>query len=344
MIQFVKIALKDIRRYIKITLLYAPVRPEQIQIDITDRCNYRCPTCSKWLQTSSEHELTTDEWKTFLTRAAKLPFSRRVVFAGGEPLLRSDIVELVYHASKLKLNSVIVSNGSLLNEIKLRQLQDAGLNYLMISLNALDANMHNETRGVTQSYNRIMQVIKIYKTNRGAINLGIASIIMERNIEHILPLVDFVIEHKLHGIMFQAYMDDAVHHPFRGEYQKFRETDWYETNPEVVRHYDQLDALIDALLLRQRQGAQILNAPSQLRAMKTFYHNPVQYHNIPCAAGITSFMVDAYGDVRLCFGFDPVGNILKQEPYNIWKSSKAVDLRKQIARCLRSCRIMNHIY
>lgn len=341
-----RLALKNIRRFIKLALRYAPftVRPEQIQIDITDRCNYRCPICTKWLQTSAEHELTAEHWRSFLTCAAKLPFSRRIVFAGGEPLLRPDLPELVSHASVLKLNSVVVSNGSVLTEAILKELQEAGLNYLMISLNALEPALHDSTRGVNDSFDYLMRVIETYTVIRKTMSMGIATVITQRNIEHILPLVDFVTERRLHGIMFQTYMDDAVHHPFRGDYQKFRNTDWYASNPDVVRDYHRVDAVIDALLLRQRQGAQILNAPSQLRAMKAFYRHPASYHAISCLAGITSFLVDAYGDVRLCFGFGPVGNILEQEPADIWKSPGAVDLRKRVARCRRSCRLMNHIY
>jgi sulfatase maturation enzyme AslB (radical SAM superfamily) len=145
---YLGVAPKDIRRLAKVTLSYAPfsIRPEQIQIDITDRCNYRCPTCTKWLQKSAEHELTTEQWKNFLTRSARLPFSGRVVFAAGEPLLRPDLIELIQHATDLHLGTVVITNGSLLNESRLRALQDAGLNYLMVSLNGLDASVHDSSR------------------------------------------------------------------------------------------------------------------------------------------------------------------------------------------------------
>lgn len=343
---YLGVAPKDIRRLAKVALSYAPfsVRPEQIQIDITDRCNYRCPTCTKWLQKSAEHELTTEQWKNFLTRSAKLPFSGRVVFAGGEPLLRPDLIELIQHATDLQLATVVVTNGSLLKENRLRALQDAGLDYLMVSLNALDASVHDSTRGVAGSLDRLMRNIETYGGLRETMNMGIASIIMESNIDHILPLVDFVAKHALHGIMFQAYMDDAVHHPFRGNHQKFRDDNVYENDADMVRDHDRLDSLVDTLLLRQRKGARILNAPLQLRAMKDFYRNPVTYRATRCTAGVSNFLADAYGDVRLCFGFEPIGNILRENPFDIWKSGKAADLRRQIAKCQRSCRIMNHIY
>lgn len=339
-----RLTLKNFRRLLKVAQLYVPfkMKPEQIQVDITDQCNYRCPTCSKWLHTSSDNELTTEQWKTFFSQSAMLPFSRRVVFAGGEPLLRSDILELVSHVSSLKLTPVVITNGSLLTRTKLEELQEAGVDYLMISLNALNPVLHDDTRGVTGSFSNLMQVIERYSAMRKTMKMGIATVIMKRNIEHILPLVDFVTKHHLHGILFQAYMDDAVHHPFRGEHHSFRDADWFDGNPDVIHNFDRLNVTIDRLL--QRQGTQILNAPSQLRAMKAFYRNPITYQAIRCTAGITSFLVDAYGDVRVCFGFAPVGNILQQEPPAIWKSFEATEVRKQVAQCNHSCRIMNHVY
>jgi MoaA/NifB/PqqE/SkfB family radical SAM enzyme len=341
-----RLAIKDIRHWTKRACLSLPftVPPEQIQVDITDLCNYRCPTCSKWHQKSSEGELTTRQWKGFLTRVRTLPFAKRVVFAGGEPLLRSDIVELVHHVTNLHLNTVLVTNGALLNEGKLRALQNAGLAFLMVSLNALNPAIHDETRGVKGSFKHIMEVLNWYDSLKEAMKLGIATVIMESNLNDVLDLVDLVIERKLHGVIFQTYVDNRVHHPFRGKSQKFREPEWYTTDPYVITDYKKLDAVIDRLLLRQREGAPILNAPSLLKAMKVYYRNPTCYDHIPCTAGVTSFLVDAYGDVRLCFGLDPIGNILSQNPLTIWKSSHAETLRKQVAQCHRSCRLMNHIY
>jgi MoaA/NifB/PqqE/SkfB family radical SAM enzyme len=105
-----------------------------------------------------------------------------------------------------------------------------------------------------------------------------------------------------------------------------------------------MDEVIDELLVRQRRGMRILNAPSQLKAMKAYFSTPAHYRGITCAAGLTSFLVDAYGDVRLCFSLPPVGNVQSGLPSDIWKSPQAAEVRRSIARCNLPCRIMNHIY
>jgi MoaA/NifB/PqqE/SkfB family radical SAM enzyme len=336
------LVMKRLRRSAKVALLRVPfpVPPEQITIDITDRCNYRCPTCSKWRQRTAEGELNFRQWQDFLTRVAPLPFSRRVVFSGGEPLLRSDVVDLVGHAARLGLAPVLITNGSLLTEQMLQSLQDAGLHYLMISVNAAEAKTHDATRNAAGSFDRIMAAIEAYQSMKGDMSLGIASIIMAENLDQLVPLTELVMRSGLHGILFQAQVDNRVHAPFRmpsGE-------DTLPRPKKVITAPGPLEEVIDELLTRQHRGSRILNAPSQLKAMKSYFRTPPRYHRISCAAGLTSFLVDPYGDVRLCFSLPPVGNVLTNLPSDIWKSPHAQEVRRRIAMCDLPCRIMNHVY
>lgn len=341
-----RLILKDLRHLKKVLLTYMPFTPdpEQLQVIITDRCNYKCFTCAKWREKEGEGELTTQQWQAFFNQAASLPSSKRVVFGGGEPLLRSDIVALIGHITSLGLNSVMGTNGSLLDQVRLRELKNAGLSYLMVSLNALDRDLHDQTRGANGSFQQIMEALETYKASKNTMKLGIATIIMECNLHHIQRLVDFVAERNLHGIIFQVYMSDAIHRPFRWEHRPADIT-WDEENPyATIKSRKALEQIIDVLLLRQRKGARILNPPSQLKAMKAYYRDPAGYHEKRCTAGVTSFLVDPYGNVRICFLSDPIGNITAQDPLRIWKSSKAAAIRRQILRCPYSCRLMNHSY
>ena len=103
----------DVRRKLKVVLRHVIRRPEQLLVEITDRCNYRCPSCSKWKGSTAEGEMTGTEWTSFLRRAGRMTLSRRVVFAGGEPLLREDLPDLVACCSAQGLETVVISNGSL---------------------------------------------------------------------------------------------------------------------------------------------------------------------------------------------------------------------------------------
>jgi MoaA/NifB/PqqE/SkfB family radical SAM enzyme len=338
---------KDARRLIKQAGRHIPGfdRPQQVQVELTDRCNYRCPTCTKWHQRSAEGELSTTDWKSFFNNVARMSLTRRVVFAGGEPLLRDDLAELVTHCAGLGCTTVVISNGSLLYAGKLRELDTAGLSYLMVSLNSLVASVHDESRGTEGSCDHLMSVIQAHRNPPLRLKLGIATILMAGNLDHAIDLVEFVERNGLHGILFQACVDELTHHPFRAESREPRADLHPVDNPFLPADPGAVDALVDRLLARQRGGAPILNPPSQLKAMKAYYRDPVRFTEIECLAGVTSFLVDPYGDVRICFGLDPIANVRNHaNPRKIWTSAAASEARKKAAQCGRPCRIMNHIY
>lgn len=81
-----------------------------------------------------ERELATEEWKTILRRAwdAGIP---HIIFTGGEPTLRDDLVELISFAEQLGQVTGLLSNGLKLSQpAYLNKLLQAGLDHLMLEL------------------------------------------------------------------------------------------------------------------------------------------------------------------------------------------------------------------
>ena len=79
--------------------------------------------------------LTTEEWITILDKAwdAGIP---HVIFTGGEPTLRPDLVELITHAEKLGMVAGVLSDGLRFSETAyLHTVLQAGLDHLMLVLN-----------------------------------------------------------------------------------------------------------------------------------------------------------------------------------------------------------------
>src|SRR5512143_205914 len=76
----------------------------------THRCNLRCTYCnSPFMKTA---ELTTDEWCSTIDALAGLG-CRRVAILGGEPLLRTDIGEIIARVRARGMACVLTSNGVL---------------------------------------------------------------------------------------------------------------------------------------------------------------------------------------------------------------------------------------
>lgn len=81
-----------------------------------------------------KRELLTEEWQTILEKAWKAGIPH-VIFTGGEPTLRPDLVELVDFAEKLGMVTGVLSSGYRFSEHKfLNDILQAGLDHLMIVL------------------------------------------------------------------------------------------------------------------------------------------------------------------------------------------------------------------
>ena len=85
-----------------------------------------------------KRELTTAEWKTILKKAweAGIP---QVVFTGGEPTLRPDLVELIQEAENLGLVSGLLTDGLRFAEkTYLQEILKSGLDHAMLLLDPTD--------------------------------------------------------------------------------------------------------------------------------------------------------------------------------------------------------------
>lgn len=114
--------------------------PFHVALYVTTRCNLRCVYCASPDQ--RERELTAPEWCRVLDELRALG-TRRVLFFGGEPLVRADLGDIVAHARRLGLRCALTSNGTLVPHRPdvVRQMHT-----LTISLDG-DAAAHDCNRG-----------------------------------------------------------------------------------------------------------------------------------------------------------------------------------------------------
>jgi len=121
-----------------------------LRISITDRCNLRCAYCqpASGLQGLANDELLSiDEILRVAEAAANLGINK-VRLTGGEPLVRSDIVEIVSRIAKIQgINDLSLTSNAILLGPMAQRLADAGLNRVNISMDTLNAEKyHRVTR------------------------------------------------------------------------------------------------------------------------------------------------------------------------------------------------------
>jgi cyclic pyranopterin phosphate synthase len=114
---------------------------DYLRISLTDHCNLRCVYCMPLtgLSFAPAEELLSASEIELVARAAIAAGFRRVRLTGGEPTLRSDLVEIVHRVAAVSgMGDVaMTTNGILLPKLAV-DLKQAGLNRVNIHLDTLN--------------------------------------------------------------------------------------------------------------------------------------------------------------------------------------------------------------
>ena len=120
--------------------------PVCLYLETTNRCNLLCTTCPRTFETlEPEADMS---WELFTSIVDQYPNIQRVVLHGiGEPMLVKELPRMVRYLKDRGIYVLFNSNGTLLTEAKGRELIDAGLDELRVSLDAADASVFKMVRG-----------------------------------------------------------------------------------------------------------------------------------------------------------------------------------------------------
>ncbi|MFX0141322.1 MAG: radical SAM/SPASM domain-containing protein [Candidatus Hodarchaeota archaeon] len=154
--------------------------PYSAQIELTLRCNGRCPFCSIHYLPESilGTDMTTEQIKNLIDQIADLGVLA-LSFTGGEPTLRKDLPELIYHTGiEHEFMNGIATNGYLLPKL-FKEHKIEGLDYILLSLDYPTANFHDKMRGI-KVFDRIMESISL--ANKHDIKVIISTVVMKDNI------------------------------------------------------------------------------------------------------------------------------------------------------------------
>ena len=136
--------------------------PYSAQIEVTLRCNAVCPFCSFPLLPNNlvSKEMTTQQIKMIIDQIAKLGVTS-LSFTGGEPTLRKDLPDLVYHAGVVHdfMNGV-ATNGYLMPSLLKQNGRLEGLDYILLSLDYPTAILHDKMRGI-KTFHKVLETIEL---------------------------------------------------------------------------------------------------------------------------------------------------------------------------------------
>ncbi len=167
--------------------------------NVTKACNLRCIHCYANADNQPDPtELTTEEGFRLLEDLAQFG-SPVVLFSGGEPLVRPDILDLISYAVKLGLRAVLSTNGTLIDQYLAKELKKLGLSYVGISLDGI-GEVHDRFRVAKGCFAKVVEAIE--NCQREGLKVGLRFTINKFNAEEIPGVFDFVEEHKIPRICF----------------------------------------------------------------------------------------------------------------------------------------------
>ncbi len=157
--------------------------------NITRTCNLRCVHCySDSYAKSYPGELTNAEAKVVLDDIAafKVP---AVLFSGGEPLVRPDLLDLISCAVSKGLRVTLSTNGTLIDEAVAAKLKANHLTYVGISLDGIGPT-NDQFRGVEGAFDRAVRGFR----NCMAVGqkVGLRLTLTKRNCQDLPQIFDFI--------------------------------------------------------------------------------------------------------------------------------------------------------
>jgi radical SAM protein len=129
--------------------------------EVTQACDLACVHCRASAQPERHpHELTTGQGYALLDeiRAFGEPL---MVFTGGDPLKRPDLLDLVRYSVKIGLRTNVTPSATpLLTPQAIDAFKAAGVSRMAISVDGPDATTHDEFRGIPGTFDRAMIALR----------------------------------------------------------------------------------------------------------------------------------------------------------------------------------------
>jgi MoaA/NifB/PqqE/SkfB family radical SAM enzyme len=137
----------------------SPGRGPVVAWNCTKTCNLKCKHCYANADSKKyDGELTLSESKRFIDDLKDFNVPA-LLFSGGEPLMKENILDIIDYADKRKIRSTISTNGTLLDKDTCKSLKEINLGYVGVSLDGIGSN-HDKFRGVKGAFDSSLKGIR----------------------------------------------------------------------------------------------------------------------------------------------------------------------------------------
>jgi uncharacterized Fe-S cluster-containing radical SAM superfamily protein len=121
-------------------------------LQVTYRCNFQCRICDFWkIPYSPDDELSLDDIRRIGRQLNRLG-TLIVSLAGGEPLMREDLFDVITVLNQENHFPILITNGWFVDEALAKDILRAGLQEISVSVDYADPARHDALASLAQTY------------------------------------------------------------------------------------------------------------------------------------------------------------------------------------------------
>ncbi len=166
-----------------------------LEVQINTECNSKCLMCyATGMRKDGEHYLSVEEIKNFYRELRRGGVISGII-TGGEPSLRKDLIEILEALEARKNLFAMTTNSISMNRRLLKELYNAGLCQINLSLNSLDPQQNDLERGYSGHFEKVMEVIAW--SQEIGIPVGLSVLVTHQNIRIIEDFLKFCSDKKV---------------------------------------------------------------------------------------------------------------------------------------------------
>ena len=283
-------------------------------------CNQKCIHCyAAGQELSNTNELSTEEFKKIIN-ILKENYVSQLTFTGGEPTMRKDLVELVKSAEWFvtRLNT----NGVLLSKKLCKELYDASLDSVQVTLYSHDKEIHNELVGA-DNFDKTITGIK--NAISAGLNVSINTPLCSLNKDY-SKLLEFAKELGITYVTCSGLIVTGNATKTKSKNTQLSESQIYKILKKAKKYADENDLELD------------FTSPGWIDEQKLL---ELKLNPPSCGACLSNMAITPDGNVIPCQSWlssgSSLGNILKTKWSKIWNSPECKKIRKESSRTLHTC-------
>ncbi|MFC1721652.1 radical SAM protein [Patescibacteria group bacterium] len=293
--------------------------PTEIQLEPSALCNLKCKMCTLDKNIVGDKFLTRQKFKKLLRDVGPL---KTINFTGmGESLLNKDLEFFIRETKQKGIETYFITNGQLLSPQRSRQLIQAGLDKIAISIESADPKIYKEIRGGVSLSKLKLNLAGLESAiieHRAKLEVGFNVVLLKENINDLSSLykiIDLLDEFGFHFISFQNVHDVCK----SGTLPHFKESkSLLMKNLMAIKEYC------------QRKGIEV-SLPSVAIKPESCYY-PWIYPFITAAGELLPCcIIPQFGTYQKIIDKYSWGNIFASNFTKVWNNSKAVAFRKSLA-------------